>query len=117
MDRAQFGITQNTSTESDVVSYLINYELTSVAPIKNKTAVVPIENKPLTIRQHQIFDLIVLGKSNKEIARKLALSTGTVKIHIASLFDRLGVHHRGGVALAGAKLGLRLPEVLGQPGD
>jgi DNA-binding NarL/FixJ family response regulator len=99
------------------VNYLINYEAASVVPIKNKTALAPIENKPLTTRQHEIFDLIVLGKSNKEIARKLALSMGTVKIHIASLFDRLGVHHRGGVALAGAKLGLRLPEVLDQPGD
>ncbi len=93
------------------MSYLINYELASVVPIKNKTPFVPIEAKPLTSRQRQIFELIVLGKSNKEIARKLALSTGTVKSHVALLFDRIGVHHRGGVALAGAKLGLRLPEV------
>ncbi len=99
------------------MNYLINYESASVVPINNKTPFAPIEVKSLTARQHQIFDLIVLGKSNKEIARKLDLSTGTVKSHIASLFDRLGVHHRGGVALAGAKLGLRLPKIPDQPGD
>ncbi len=95
----------------------MNREPASVVPIKNKPPFVAIEAKPLTTRQHQIFELIVLGKSNKEIARKLDLSTGTVKNHIASLFDRLEVHHRGGVALAGAMLGLCLPKVLGQPGD
>lgn len=61
---------------------------------------------PLTTRQRQIFDLIVLGQSNKEIGRTLGLSEGTVKIHIAKLFGKLGVRHRSAVALAGAKLGL-----------
>jgi DNA-binding NarL/FixJ family response regulator len=62
----------------------------------------------LTIRQRQVFDLIVIGHSNKEIARALGLSDSTVKIHIAKLFDKLGVRHRAGVALAGAKLGINL---------
>jgi DNA-binding NarL/FixJ family response regulator len=62
---------------------------------------------PLTTRQREIFDLIVVGTSNKEIARRLGLSEGTVKIHIARLYRKLGVHRRGGVALAGASLGLR----------
>jgi DNA-binding NarL/FixJ family response regulator len=61
----------------------------------------------LTPRQREIFDLIVLGTSNKEIARELRLSQGTVKIHIAKLFRKLGVRRRGGVALAAANLGLR----------
>jgi len=61
----------------------------------------------LTPRQREIFDLIVLGTSNKEIARELGLSQGTVKIHIAKLFRKLGVRRRGGVALAAANFGLR----------
>jgi len=72
-----------------------------------------IENKPLTPRQREIFDLIVVGQSNKEIARKLGLSASTVKIHVAKLFDRLGVHHRSAVALAGANLGfVSLPRLM-----
>src|SRR5437763_16736042 len=61
----------------------------------------------LTPRQREIFELVVLGTSNKKIARELGLSRGTVKIHIAKLFRKLGVRRRGGVALAAAKLGLR----------
>lgn len=62
----------------------------------------------LTSRQRQIFDLIVVGRSNKEIARSLCLSEGTVKIHIAKLFEKLSVRHRSAVALAGAKMGLHI---------
>jgi DNA-binding NarL/FixJ family response regulator len=78
------------------VHYLIKY-----APIP------PIEAELLTTRQREIFQLIVIGLSNKEIARKLEIGEGTVKIHVAKLFDKLGVRHRSAVALAGAKLGLR----------
>jgi len=85
------------------VSYVVSYEMASAAQIKND---------PLTPRQREIFYLIVAGRSNKEIARKLALSVGTVKIHVATLFRKLGVHHRSAVALAGVKFGLRPWEAL-----
>ena len=41
------------------------------------------------------------GRSNKEIARTLNLGVGTVKIHVAGLFRKLGVHRRAAVAVAG----------------
>jgi DNA-binding NarL/FixJ family response regulator len=50
----------------------------------------------------------VVGQSNKEIANKLGLSVCTVKIHVAKLFDKLGVRHRSAIALAGAKLEISL---------
>jgi two-component system nitrate/nitrite response regulator NarL len=62
----------------------------------------------LSSRQRQIFDLVVVGQSNKEIARTLGLSESTVKIHITKLFEKLGVRNRSAVALAGVKLGLSL---------
>ena len=80
------------------MNYVVSYELASREQI---------ENLSLTARQREIFYLIVAGRSNKEIARKLGLSVGTVKIHVAALFRKLGVHHRSAVALAGIKFGLR----------
>jgi DNA-binding CsgD family transcriptional regulator len=79
-----------------LVHYLITY-----SPMP------PVEAELLTTRQREVFQLIVVGLSNKEIARKLAIREGTVKIHVAKLFDKLGVRHRSAVALAGVKLGLR----------
>lgn len=52
----------------------------------------------LTPRQRDILALLVQGKSNKEIARTLNLSEGTVKVHMAALFRNLGVHTRSGAA-------------------
>ena len=89
------------------MSYVLSYELVSVAQS---------EDQSLTARQREIFNLIVAGRSNKEIARKLGLSVGTVKIHVAKLFRKLGVHHRSAVALAGVKFGLRPWAVLASDG-
>ena len=66
----------------------------------------PIKDELLSPRQRQIFDLVVVGQSNKEIGRTLGLSQCTIKIHITKLFKKLGVRNRSAVALAGAKLGL-----------
>ena len=58
----------------------------------------------LTRRQRDVFELIVQGMSNKEIARNLQLGEGTVKIHIKALFAKLGVRRRAAVAVAGTRL-------------
>jgi DNA-binding CsgD family transcriptional regulator len=58
----------------------------------------------LTPRQRDVFELIVQGMSNKEIARTLGLAEGTVKIHIKALFAKLGVRRRAAVAVAGTRL-------------
>jgi two-component system, NarL family, nitrate/nitrite response regulator NarL len=79
-----------------------------LAAVCGQMSVAPGRTSPLTTRQRQIFDLVVVGQSNKEIARTLGISVGTVKIHLAIVFEKLGVRHRSAVALAGAKLGLSL---------
>jgi DNA-binding NarL/FixJ family response regulator len=63
----------------------------------------PFRLDALTRRQRDVLNLIVQGKSNKEIARALGLGEGTVKIHVAALFGKLGVHRRAAVAAAGAR--------------
>jgi DNA-binding CsgD family transcriptional regulator len=58
----------------------------------------------LTRRQRDVFELIVQGMSNKEIARNLQLAEGTVKIHVKALFAKLGVRRRAAAAVAGTRL-------------
>ncbi|MDZ5696191.1 response regulator transcription factor [Chelativorans sp. M5D2P16] len=58
----------------------------------------------LTPRQRDVLVLLVDGLSNKEIARKLQLGEGTVKIHLAALLRSLGVRNRQAAAATGARL-------------
>ena len=55
-------------------------------------------------RQREVLDLLVWGKSNKEIARELSLKVGTVKVHLTALLRNLGVNNRSAAAAIGACL-------------
>jgi DNA-binding CsgD family transcriptional regulator len=51
----------------------------------------------LTLRQARVFELLVAGNSNKEIAGKLACAEITVESHITELFRRSGARSRAGL--------------------
>jgi len=61
---------------------------------------------PLTPRQREVLALLGQGQSNKEIARTLDLSEGTVKLHVTAILKALKVHNRTGAVVAAARLGL-----------
>jgi DNA-binding NarL/FixJ family response regulator len=48
----------------------------------------------LTPRQSEVLRLLEQGRSTKQIAAELQLSTETVRNHIRRLFQALGVHSR-----------------------
>lgn len=52
----------------------------------------PVVN--LSPRQEQILRCVHMGSTNKMIARVLGISEGTVKIHLASIFQQLGAPNR-----------------------
>lgn len=55
--------------------------------------------KDLTEREREILGHIASGLSNKQIARVLGISDGTVKVHIKNLLRKLGAHSRLEAAL------------------
>lgn len=60
----------------------------------------------LTERQREVLTLLLQGQSNKEIARSLGVLEGTVKVHLRSVMQRLGVRNRTQLALMAAKAGM-----------
>jgi DNA-binding NarL/FixJ family response regulator len=48
----------------------------------------------LTLREGEVLSLVLRGQSNKEMARSLVISVGTVKAHMRSLFSKLGARCR-----------------------
>jgi LuxR family maltose regulon positive regulatory protein len=50
--------------------------------------------EPLTRREHEVLHLLSAGASNREIARRLVLSLGTVKKHVSNICGKLDVQNR-----------------------
>lgn len=53
-----------------------------------------------TPREREILDLLTAGLSNKEIARRIGVGEGTVKVFVGSIMHKLAVHNRTQAALA-----------------
>jgi DNA-binding NarL/FixJ family response regulator len=60
----------------------------------------------LTPRELEILQMIVDGKSNKEIATVLDLSANTVAVHRANIMDALGIHKTAELVVYAIRNGL-----------
>jgi DNA-binding NarL/FixJ family response regulator len=63
-------------------------------------------NSALTQRELEVLQMIVEGKSNKEIAAKLDLSANTVAVHRANIMDALGIHKTAELVVYAIRNGL-----------
>lgn len=52
----------------------------------------------VTEREREIIHYVVRGMTNKEIAQRLDISDKTVKAHLSTIFVKLGIHRRSGLA-------------------
>ncbi len=64
-----------------------------------------MSKKILTIREQEVFELLVLNKSTKEIADFLGISEKTVRNHISNAMQKLGVKGRAQAVVELLKLG------------
>jgi DNA-binding NarL/FixJ family response regulator len=76
-----------------------------------RAAALPANNMGLTQRQLEVLALMMQGKSNKVICRKLNLAEATVKNHATAIFKVLKVSNRTEAAIAAGALGLELPQI------
>jgi DNA-binding NarL/FixJ family response regulator len=49
---------------------------------------------PLTAREREIADLVAAGRTNREVAEQLVLSTRTIEAHLRNIYAKLGVRSR-----------------------
>jgi non-specific serine/threonine protein kinase len=65
---------------------------------KGVSIVIPPTQKqlspPLTEREQEVLQLVEHGLSNGQIAQRLVISVGTVRTHLASIYNKLGVTSR-----------------------
>ena len=60
----------------------------------------------LTQREHEVLALVVAGLSNREIAGRLFLSQGTVRLHVSNVLRKLEVPNRTAAAMQAVQSGL-----------
>lgn len=65
-----------------------------------------MEKNILTTREQEVFDLLVMNKSTKEIASFLGISEKTVRNHISNTIQKLGVKGRTQAVIELVRLGL-----------
>lgn len=63
-------------------------------------------SRGLTPRQLEVLRLLSRGNANKEIARQLDLSVGTVKLHVTALLKALNVRNRTQAVIKAAAVGI-----------
>lgn len=63
----------------------------------------------LTSHELEVLELLTQGQTNRGIARNLVVSTGTVRMHVKRVIEKLGVSDRTQAAVRAFELGLVAP--------
>ena len=59
----------------------------------------------LTKREKQVFEMLIINKTTKEIAKTLRISEKTVRNHISNAMQKLGVKGRASAVVELLRLG------------
>jgi DNA-binding NarL/FixJ family response regulator len=81
-----------------------------IAKLLKRAMASPVEehrrSELLSERESEVFKLVALGMSNKEIAEKLSVSQRTIKAHLTNIFNKLNVVSRSEAIVRGLRWGL-----------
>jgi two-component system NarL family response regulator len=76
------------------------------APAASRLAARAAAGPPLSRREIEVLGLVAAGKSNREIGAQLFISEGTVKTHLVSIHEKLGVRDRTEAVVTAIKRGI-----------
>lgn len=91
---------------ADAIRKVVAGEVVLDPQVSKRASLKGERNGGLTPRELEILQLIVDGKSNKEIADHLGLSVNTVAVHRANIMDALGIHKTAELVVYAIRNGL-----------
>jgi two-component system, NarL family, nitrate/nitrite response regulator NarL len=71
----------------------------------------------LSAREREVMLLAAKGLANKEIARELKVTEGTIKLHLHNIYRKLGIKSRFALAVLEGKMRSEPSGRLGDPSD
>jgi NarL family two-component system response regulator YdfI len=80
-------------------------QLLSPTPIKEE-ALKPKEQTILTDREIEVLESVARGDTSKQVAHRLGITERTVKAHLTSIYNKLGVDSRAAAVSEAMKQGL-----------
>ncbi|MDZ8024600.1 MAG: response regulator transcription factor [Nostoc sp. SerVER01] len=107
------GILSSTSTEAEIITgveavasglIVLHPDVLELLPMREKVVANPVQT--LTPREMEVLGMLGYGLGNKAIAKRLQISEHTVKFHVSSIFQKLGVSTRTEAVTVGVRLGL-----------
>lgn len=112
-----WGLLPSDCTESELLTglFAVDLGLVIAAPAQLETLLKPRQNfsapedgvqVELTPRELEVLTLLTEGLSNKQVSYKLGISEHTVKFHVTSIYNKLGVSNRAEAVRLGIQLGL-----------
>lgn len=75
-----------------------------------------LTNLPVSKREKEILVHLATGKTNKEIADSLSLSTSTIRNHVSNIFTKLKISNRAQATAIAIYSGLITPETFMEEG-
>lgn len=101
IDALKSAINQVMAGQSAIPLELVNAAMRS-PPLPGREADL---SRLLTTREREVVELVAQGLTNKEIARELAISPATVKVHVERIIGKLGVADRTQAAVLATRMG------------
>jgi two-component system, NarL family, response regulator YdfI len=107
------GMLPSISTESEIVAaveaiafglVVLHPDFLELLSVREKVVANPVQT--LTPREIEVLGMLGSGLGNKAIAKGLHISEHTVKFHLSSIFQKLGVSTRTEAVAVGVRLGL-----------
>ena len=103
LDTIQAAAKAETLLQPDIMNRLLAHTQAKTTNVGEKTAV-PSDPILLTDREVEVLQAVASGETNKGIALQLGISARTVKAHLTSVYNKLGVDSRAAaIAIAAQK--------------
>ncbi len=100
-----YGLFEQATSKNSMSASEMNF-IRDIIEVSGHPIPIPKRHEILSVRELEVLNEMSMGLTNREIAEKLCISQATVKTHVLSIFNKLGVSSRMMAVDKGRKKGI-----------